>query len=53
MQVKKVLTYAGIAFVVFYLYTQPSAAAAAVRGVFEGVNTGATQLATFFTQVLG
>ncbi|MBO3745395.1 hypothetical protein J5X84_04885 [Streptosporangiaceae bacterium NEAU-GS5] len=52
MQVKKVLTYAGIAFVIFYLYTQPSAAAGAVHGVFDTVNTGATRLATFFTQVL-
>ncbi len=32
MQVKKVLTYAAIAFVVFYLYTQPNAAAGAVKG---------------------
>lgn len=53
MKVKKVLTYAGIAFVVFYLYTQPSAAAGAVRGVFDSVNTGASRLATFFNEVLG
>ncbi|MGI5490598.1 MULTISPECIES: hypothetical protein [Microtetraspora] len=53
MQVKKVLTYAAIAFVVFYLYSQPAAAAGAVKGVFETVNTGASRLATFFTTVLG
>ena len=52
MQVKKVLTYAAIAFVVFYLYNQPQAAAGAVRGVFATVNTGASRLATFFTSVL-
>lgn len=52
MQVKKVLTYVSIAFVIFYLYNQPHSAAAAVRGVFETVNTGATRLATFFTSVL-
>jgi hypothetical protein len=52
MRVKKILTYAGIAFVVFYLYTQPNAAADAVHGVFDTVNTGATRLATFFTAVL-
>ncbi|GLX92785.1 MULTISPECIES: hypothetical protein [Herbidospora] len=52
MQVKKVLTYAGIAFVAFYLWTQPSAAAGAVRGVFDGVTSGANSLATFFNGVL-
>ncbi|ETK36448.1 hypothetical protein GCM10009530_49190 [Microbispora corallina] len=52
MQVKKVLTYAAIAFVVFYLYSQPQAAAGAVKGVFSTVNTGASRLATFFTTVL-
>jgi hypothetical protein len=52
MQVKKVLTYAAIAFVIFYLYNQPRAAAGAVNGVFETINTGATRLATFFTTVL-
>ncbi|GLW22364.1 hypothetical protein Mame01_24070 [Microbispora amethystogenes] len=52
MKLKKVLTYAAIAFVVFYLYNQPHAAAGAVRGVFDTVNTGASRLATFFTSVL-
>ncbi|MEZ0071810.1 hypothetical protein [Planotetraspora sp. GP83] len=52
MQVKKVLTYAAIAFVVFYLYNQPQAAAGAVNSVFATVNTGASRLATFFTTVL-
>ncbi|MCC5575573.1 MULTISPECIES: hypothetical protein [Microtetraspora] len=52
MQVKKVLTYAAIAFVVFYLYNQPAAAAGAVKGVFDTVTTGATRLGQFFTTVL-
>jgi len=52
MQVKKVLTYAAIAFVIFYLYSQPQAAAGAVKGVFGTVSTGANRLATFFTSVL-
>ncbi|ADG88159.1 hypothetical protein TBS_04240 [Thermobispora bispora] len=52
MKLKKVLTYLGIAFLIFYLYSQPTAAASAVRGVFDTVNTGATRLATFFTTVL-
>jgi hypothetical protein len=51
MQVKKVLTYLAIAFVVFFLYTRPAAAADAVRGVFDGVANGADSLATFVSRV--
>lgn len=52
MQVKKVLTYVLVAFVVFYLFTRPAQAAEAVNGVFSGIVTGANQLATFFSAVL-
>ncbi|GAA4529531.1 MULTISPECIES: hypothetical protein [Nonomuraea] len=52
MQVKKVLTYVLVAFVVFYLFTRPAEAAAAVNGVFDGIINGANQLAVFFTNVL-
>lgn len=52
MQVKKVITYVVVAFVVFYLFTQPTAAAAAVKGVFNGIVDGANQLALFFNNVL-
>ncbi|GGM63747.1 hypothetical protein GCM10010106_07150 [Thermopolyspora flexuosa] len=51
MKVKKVLTYLGIAFVIFFLYTRPAEAAEAVRGVFDGVADGANSLATFVSQV--
>ncbi|GAA4184738.1 hypothetical protein ACSDR0_31615 [Streptosporangium sp. G11] len=52
MQVKKVLTYLAVAFVVFYLFTKPAEAASAVNGVFDGIIRGADQLALFFTRVL-
>ncbi|MBF8188714.1 hypothetical protein ITP53_23875 [Nonomuraea sp. K274] len=52
MQVKKVITYVAVAFVVFYLFTRPTEAAAAVTGVFDGILAGANQLATFFSNVL-
>jgi hypothetical protein len=52
MQVKKVITYVAVAFVVFYLFTKPTQAAAAVNGVFDGILQGANQLAVFFTNVL-
>ncbi len=51
MNVKKLLTYAAVAFVVFYLFTQPTGAAAAVRGVFDGIGTGAERLSAFFTSL--
>lgn len=52
MQVKKVITYVAVAFVIFYLFTRPADAAAAVNGVFDGIVNGANQLAVFFTNVL-
>ncbi|GAA2384768.1 hypothetical protein [Nonomuraea africana] len=52
MQVKKVVTYLLVAFVVFYLFTQPRNAAAAVNSVFDGIVNGANQLAVFFTNVV-
>ncbi|MEU4403214.1 MULTISPECIES: hypothetical protein [unclassified Streptosporangium] len=52
MQVKKILTYLAVAFVVFYLFTKPAEAANAVNGVFDGIIRGADQLALFFTRVL-
>ncbi|MFI6484434.1 hypothetical protein ACIBH1_41390 [Nonomuraea sp. NPDC050663] len=52
MQVKKIVTYVAVAFVVFYLFTRPAEAADAVNGVFSGIVTGANQLATFFTSVI-
>jgi hypothetical protein len=51
MNVKKVATYVAVAFVIFYLFTQPTAAAAAVRGMFSGITTGAERLSTFFTSL--
>ena len=52
MQVKKVITYVAVAFVVFYLFTRPAQAADAVNGVFDGILQGANQLAVFFSRVL-
>ncbi|WP_214104419.1 hypothetical protein [Acrocarpospora catenulata] len=51
MNVKKLLTYAIIAFVIFYLFTQPTGAASAVRGVLDGIGAGAESLSRFFTSL--
>ncbi|MCA2228276.1 hypothetical protein AB0L53_08395 [Nonomuraea sp. NPDC052129] len=47
MQVKKVLTYGGMAFVAYYLFARPTDAADAVRGVFDNVINAADSLAQF------
>ncbi|GIH68277.1 hypothetical protein Mth01_05300 [Sphaerimonospora thailandensis] len=52
MNTKKVLTYLAVAFVIFYLFTQPANAAAAVKGVFGGITTGAERLGAFFTSLV-
>lgn len=48
---QKVLTYLAIAFVVFYLFTQPANAADAVKNLFGGIGTGAERLSAFFTSL--
>jgi hypothetical protein len=47
VQVKKVLTYGGIAFVAYYLFARPADAADAVRGAFDTVFNAADSLAQF------
>ncbi|HEX4814327.1 MAG TPA: hypothetical protein VFV66_16410 [Nonomuraea sp.] len=51
MQVKKVITYVAVAFVVFYLFTRPAQAADAVNNVIDGIFQGADQLALFFQRI--
>ncbi|GAA3251073.1 MULTISPECIES: hypothetical protein [Nonomuraea] len=47
VQVKKVLTYGGIAFVAYYLFARPSDAADSVKGAFDTVFNAADSLAQF------
>jgi hypothetical protein len=47
VQVKKVLTYGGIAFVAYYLLARPTDAANAVKGAFDTVVNAADSLAQF------
>ncbi|MEU9885730.1 hypothetical protein [Sphaerisporangium sp. NPDC051011] len=53
MKTKKVLLYLAVAFVVFYMYSRPAEAATAVKGLFNGISSGASQLAMFFSRLLG
>lgn len=47
MQVKKVLTYGGIAFLAYYLLARPADAANAVKGAFDMVFNAGDSLAQF------
>lgn len=49
---RKFIVRALLLFALFYLFTRPAQAAAAVNGVFDGVIHGANQLAVFFSKVL-
>jgi hypothetical protein len=47
MKLKKVLTWALVIFVVYYLATQPVGAANVVHQVFNGLHSAGNSLATF------
>ncbi|MEP6696495.1 MAG: hypothetical protein ABJA34_06395 [Pseudonocardiales bacterium] len=49
--VKKVIGWLLVAFLAFYLLSQPVASAQAVKGAGHGLAHAATQLAQFFSHV--
>jgi len=51
--VKKVLIWLAIAFAAFYLFTQPTGAANAVRGAASGVASAFGAVITFATSLVG
>jgi NAD+--asparagine ADP-ribosyltransferase len=44
---KKVLTWVGVAFVVFFVLSSPNDAGNVVKSAFSGIESAANQLATF------
>ena len=44
---KKVITWAIVIFIVYYLATQPTSAANLVHHAFNGIHAAGTSLATF------
>jgi hypothetical protein len=48
---KKVLGWAVVAFLAFYLVTQPVAAGHTAHSILDGLKTAATSLGTFFKSV--
>ncbi|MGP3930461.1 hypothetical protein [Nonomuraea sp. KM88] len=50
---RRVLPLAGLAFVAFYLFSRPEAAAASINGVVDRILGGADNLAVFLAALLG
>jgi hypothetical protein len=49
--IKKTLIWLAIAFAVFYLISQPSGAAGAIKGAATGVEAAFNSIITFFTSL--
>ena len=49
--VKKVLTWAGIAFVIYYLATSPDGAAHVVTGALNWLKTAGNSMAQFLNHI--
>lgn len=52
MPIKKVLSWAAIAFVIFYLLSSPGAAANVVQTVAGGLGDAANSLSTFVNNLV-
>lgn len=48
---RKVIGWAVVAFIAFYLVTDPGGAAALVRSILHGLSNAGTSLATFFSSL--
>lgn len=53
MNVKKILTWLGIAFVAFYLLTSPQDSADLVKGAVGNLGSAADQMAQFVQSLFG
>jgi hypothetical protein len=49
--IKKTVTILAVAFVAFYLLTEPESSADAVKGAVDGLAQGADALVTFFSNL--
>lgn len=49
--VKKIVTWLAIGFAVFYLISQPTQAAGAVKGAGNGLRHAANQIVLFFSNL--
>jgi hypothetical protein len=51
MNLKKILGWAVVIFIAYYLFTKPTGAAGAMRGLFHLLSQAGSSLATFLTNL--
>jgi hypothetical protein len=51
MPVKKIVTWAAVIFIAYYLVTQPTGAGHAVGSLLNGLKSAGNSLATFFNSL--
>jgi hypothetical protein len=51
MNVKKIVTWAVVIFIAYYLFTQPTGAANAMHNLFKVLGTAGHSLATFLNSL--
>ena len=51
MNLKKILGWAVVIFIAYYLFTKPTGAAGAMRGIFHLLSEAGNSLATFLTNL--
>jgi hypothetical protein len=51
MPLKRILGWAVVVFIAYYLFTKPTGAASAMRGVFHLLSQAGSSLATFLSSL--
>ena len=51
MNLKQILGWAAVAFLAFYLLTQPAAAGHVVHGIIDSLRAAGNSVATFFNSI--
>ncbi|MEG9517773.1 hypothetical protein LZ318_29355 [Saccharopolyspora indica] len=52
MNIKKILTWAGVAFVLYFLFTAPVQAGGVVTGITDGLKGAAEAVITFMQNLI-
>ncbi|MBA3369052.1 MAG: hypothetical protein ACR2JG_07830 [Geodermatophilaceae bacterium] len=52
MNIKRVIAWLLLAFIIFFIVTQPETAASLVRSVFSGLGDAVSALASFFRSLV-
>lgn len=52
MSIRRVIAWLLLAFIIFFIVTQPETAASLVRSIFEGITDAVSALAAFFASLV-